>query len=165
MVRGSHRIALALLLVAVTAMSALGDEYENALSGVEDFDVVFDFTHGDPAIANIILHAVDTVDDGGEVKSMPNGAKVAVVFHDAAVNLISSERGEYDDAEWAEVQKFQETLKKMKKEGATLEVCVYALDVFGVDRGTVMSEIDQVPNGFVSVVGYQKQGYALVRIP
>ena len=165
MVPSPVRIALAILLVALSSVPALAGDYENALSGVESFDVVFDYTNGNPAFANIILHAVDTVDDGGEVASMPNGSKVAVVFHDAAVHLISTDRGKYDDAEWIEVQKFQETLKKMKEDGATLEVCAYALDVFEVDRSTVIPEIDQVPNGFVSVVGYQQQGYALVRIP
>lgn len=159
------RTALAVLLVALTSMSALAGGYENALKGVKDFDVVFDFTHGDPKVANIILTAVDSVDDATEVSSMPNEPKIAVVIHDYAVKLISTERGDYDDAAWAEVQKFQNTLKEMKKQGATLEVCQYALDVFGVDRDSVIPEVDQVPNGFVSVIGYQEQGYALVRIP
>jgi hypothetical protein len=35
----------------------------------------------------------------------------------------------------------------------------------GVDKATIMPEIDQVGNGFVSVIGYQMQGYAVVRIP
>jgi hypothetical protein len=37
--------------------------------------------------------------------------------------------------------------------------------VMGVDKATIMPEIDQVGNGFVSVIGYQMQGYALVSIP
>jgi intracellular sulfur oxidation DsrE/DsrF family protein len=53
----------------------------------------------------------------------------------------------------------------MKKEGVILEVCVYALEVLGVNPATVMPEIDQVGNGFISVAGYQAQGYAVVRLP
>ena len=159
------RTVMSMVLVALTSVLALAGDYENALKGVKNFDVVFDFTHGDPKIANIILGAMVSIDDAAEVASLPNEPRVVVVFHDAAVNLISTQRGDQDDAAWAEIQKFQGTLKKMKEEGATLEVCQYALDVFGVDRDAVIPEIDQVPNGFVSVVGYQEQGYALVRIP
>ena len=163
--RSHARIVLSVLFLMSAWVPALAGNYEHALSGVDEFDAVFDFTHGNPQIANIILHAVDTVDDADEVASMENEPKLVIVFHDAAVHLLSTDRGEYDDAEWAEVQKFQSTLKQMKEQGVGLEVCAYALDVFGVDRGSVIPEVDQVPNGFVSVVGYQQQGYALVRIP
>ena len=53
----------------------------------------------------------------------------------------------------------------MKNDGLTLEVCLYAAKVLGVDKATIMPEIDRVDNGFVSVVGYQMQDYAVVRIP
>lgn len=156
---------MAVALVVLVSAPVLAGDYDSALKGVEKFDVVFDYTNGDPVIGNIILGAVETVDEAAEVKSLPNAPKKAIVVHDAAVNLITTVRGDRDDATWAEIQKFQDTLKKMKAKGAKLEVCQYALDVFKVDRSTVIPEIDQVPNGFVSVVGYQEQGYALIRIP
>ncbi len=53
----------------------------------------------------------------------------------------------------------------MKKDGVKLEVCLYAVKVMGVDKTTIIPEIDQVANGFVSVIGYQMQGYAVVRVP
>jgi len=53
----------------------------------------------------------------------------------------------------------------LKKDGAKLDVCDYALKVMGVDPATIMPEVDHVGNGFVSVVGYQAQGYSVVRIP
>ena len=53
----------------------------------------------------------------------------------------------------------------MKKDGVKLEICLYAAKVMGVGEDTIIPEIDRVGNGFVSVIGYQKQGYAVVRIP
>ena len=91
--------------------------------------------------------------------------EIAVVFHGPAVKLISSDRKFFDEAQWPEVQKFQQTLREMKKEGVRLEVCQYAAKVLGVERETIIPEVDQVGNGFVSVIGYQMQGYAVVRIP
>jgi len=35
----------------------------------------------------------------------------------------------------------------------------------GVDEAMIIPEVDPVDNGFVSVIGYQMQGYAVVRIP
>jgi intracellular sulfur oxidation DsrE/DsrF family protein len=165
MVRIHAQIALVALFVVCAVLPASAGNYDHALNGVKEFDAVFDFTHGNPQIANIILQAIDMVDDADEVTSMQEKPKLAIVFHDAAVHLLSTERGDYDDAEWAEVQKFQSSLKAMEEQGVILEVCAYALDVFGVDRDSVIPQVDQVPNGFVSVVGYQQQGYSLVRIP
>jgi intracellular sulfur oxidation DsrE/DsrF family protein len=79
--------------------------------------------------------------------------------------LLSTDKAPFNEAEWAEVESFQETLKQMKKDGVKLEVCLYAVKMMGVDKATILPEIDQVGNGFVSVIGYQMQGYAVVRIP
>jgi len=81
------------------------------------------------------------------------------------VKLLSTDSASFNEAELAEVQKFQTTLKQMKKDGVTLEVCRYALKGMGVDEATIIPEVDPVDNGFVSVIGYQMQGYAVVRIP
>ncbi|NIQ96327.1 MAG: DsrE family protein, partial [Desulfuromonadales bacterium] len=81
------------------------------------------------------------------------------------VKMLSTDRSPFNGAEWAEVEKFQETLRQMKKDGVKLEVCLYAAQVLGVDAEKIIPEVDRVGNGFVSVVGYQRQGYAVVRIP
>ncbi len=81
------------------------------------------------------------------------------------MKLLSSDKTLFNGAEWIEVEKFQKTLRQMKKDGVVLEICLYAAKVMGVDKATILPEIDRVGNGFVSVIGYQMQGYAVVRIP
>ena len=49
-----------------------------------------------------------------------------------------------------------------EKDGVKMEVCLYAAKSQGIDPATIMPEIDPVGNGFVSVAGYQAQGFALV---
>jgi len=165
MIRIHVRALMVVLLFTLPLLPSLANDYENALKGVDEFHAVFDYTHGGAEEANIILRAIDEVDDGQEVTSMPGESQLVIVFHDAAVRLLTKEQGEHSDAEWAEVQKFQKSLKEMKEAGVAMEVCQFALDVYGIDSDAVIPEIDQVPNGFVSVIGYQEQGYALVRIP
>jgi intracellular sulfur oxidation DsrE/DsrF family protein len=63
------------------------------------------------------------------------------------------------------IDKFQETIRQLKKEGVKLEVCLYAVEKMGLDPATVLPEIDRVGNGFISVLGYQAQGYSVITIP
>jgi len=151
----------------VTLMSTpvLAGGYDNALKGVTGYDAVFEVTQANPKVANIVFWAVKNAYEVTEVKDLSKSPRIAVVFHGPAVKLISSDKAPFNEAEWAEVEKFQATLRQMKKEGVNLEVCLYAVEVMEVDKSTIMPEIDQVGNGFVSVIGYQMQGYAVVRIP
>lgn len=96
---------------------------------------------------------------------MAKAANIAVVFHGPAVKLLSSDKTDFSGEELAELEKFQKTLRQMKQDGVKLEVCLYAVKAMGVDKTTIIPEVDQVGNGFVSVIGYQMQGYAVVLIP
>ena len=159
----TFRIFLLAVMAIVVSAPAFAAGYDNALKGVQSFDVVFEFTQENPKVANIVFWAVKNAYENKDVEALPKN--VAVVIHGAAVKLISSDRTLFNGAEWAEVEKFQETLRQMKKDGVKLEICLYAAKVMGVSEDTIIPEIDRVGNGFVSVIGYQKQGYAVVRIP
>lgn len=156
---------LAVVFVALTAIPVLAAGYENALKGVDSYNAVFEVTNGSPKVDNVIFWAVKNAYEAAEVKGLKNAPNIAIVFHGPAVKLLSTDKAPFNEAEWAEVENFQETLQQMKKDGVKLEVCLYAAKVMGVDKATIIPEIDQVGNGFVSVIGYQMQGYAVVRIP
>ena len=153
------------VLAATLSTSALAGGYDNALKGVKNYDAVFEVSQGNPKIANLVFWAVKNAYEADEVKALSGTPNVVIVFHGPVVKLLSSDRSPFNSAEWAEVEKFQATLRQMKEDGVTLEVCLYAAKVLGVDKATIMPEIDRVDNGFVSVVGYQMQDYAVVRIP
>lgn len=166
--RVSRRIVtlcFAAAFVCLLSSTALAAGYDNALKGVKSYDAVFEVTQASPEVANIVFWAVKNAYEVDEVKALGKAPNIAVVFHGPAVKLISTDRAPFNAKEWAEVEKFQGTLRQMKKDGVKLEVCLYAAKVMGVDKATIIPEVDQVGNGFVSVIGYQKQGYAVVRIP
>ncbi len=156
---------LAVAFVVLTSTPVFATGYDNALKGVNSYDAVFEVTQASPKISNLIFWAVKNAYEEAEVKGLKNDPNIAIVFHGPAVKLLSSDDTPFNEAEWAEVEKFQATLKQMKKDGVKLEVCLYAVKVMGVDKATIIPEIDHVGNGFVSVIGYQMQGYAVVRIP
>lgn len=158
-------ILLMALLLALPLSSSVAGEYDNALEGVKGIDVVFNVSSGNPAFANVVFWAVRDTYQNEAVSSLSEKPSVAIVFHGKVVKLLSSDRSGFDEKERAEIDKFQTTLRQMAKEGAKLEVCLYAVNVLGLDPATIMPEIHQVGNGFISVAGYQAQGYSVVTIP
>jgi intracellular sulfur oxidation DsrE/DsrF family protein len=52
----------------------------------------------------------------------------------------------------------------MAADGIPMEVCLVAADDFGVNPSTFVPGLTQVPNGWISSIGYQTQGYALIPV-
>lgn len=51
-----------------------------------------------------------------------------------------------------------------KLAGVRQEICAVATRVFGVDNDTVFPDLTLVGDGFISLIGYQAQGYHLVPV-
>lgn len=158
-------ILIMFVFLTLQVFPAAAGGYDNALKDVKGVKVVFDVSLGNPTFANAVFWAVRNAYQDEAVSTLPEKPQVAIVFHGPVVKLLSSDRSGFDTKDYGEIDKFQDTLRQMKKEGVKLEVCLYAAKVLGVDPATIMPEIDQVDNGFISVAGYQAQGYAVVTIP
>ena len=156
-------ILLSAMIYALVVSPAAAGEY-NALAGVKGVKAVFDVTLGDPKTANVVFWAVRNVYDDENVRALPEPPQIAIVFHGEAVKLISSDRKGISDSDKAAVNEFTDMVRQMKQEGVKLEICLYAAKVLDIDPATIMPEVDHVGNGFVSVVGYQAQGYSVVTI-
>jgi len=165
----AFRLFLAGMTVAAIGLAAqarmASADYKNALSGVSQVKAIFDVSQGSAFKLNLVFWAVQDVYNDSTVKGLSKPPQAAVVFHGPAVKLLSTDKNHYKQQNQEEVKKFQETLRKMKSEGVRVEVCQYALKVLKVDPKTIISEVSQVGNGFVSIVGYQAQGYEVVVIP
>jgi uncharacterized protein len=55
-------------------------------------------------------------------------------------------------------------ISRMSKVGIRVEVCVFALKVFGVEPASILAEIERVGNRWISEIGYQARGYPLVPV-
>lgn len=53
-------------------------------------------------------------------------------------------------------------LQKLRSMGARLEQCSIALNLLKIDSRGMYPEINLVPNGYVSLIGYQNRGYAIL---
>ena len=52
----------------------------------------------------------------------------------------------------------------MTKDGITLEACLVAAKGFGVEPSSILPEIKQVGNGWISLIGYEAKGYSMVPV-
>jgi intracellular sulfur oxidation DsrE/DsrF family protein len=160
------RMAIWMMLFALLMTGpAEAGEYDHALEGVDGVKAVFDVSMGDAGGAPVVFKAVRDVYQDATVRGLASEPEVVVVFHGGAVTLISTDREGYSEGEAAKLDEFAKMLREMKADGVRFEVCMYAVEVLGVDPQTIMDEVDRVGNGFISVVGYQQQGYAVVVIP
>lgn len=151
----------ALVLVLSNLSSASAEEYEG-MKGVNQANVIFDMRDGIPKLAADhmkLIHA--TYKQLGDMKKKP---VFVVVFMGSAVKLISSNRAGFSAEEQAYLKELAETISKMSKDGIDFEVCLAAVDYFGLDRATIQSEIKRVPNGWISEIGYQARRYSLVPV-
>lgn len=154
----------ALFCIATVSPSVAGGTGD-ALLGVSGINAIFDYSQGSPKMSTIIFGAVKDLYTNEAVKALPEKPRLIILFQGPAVKLITSDRSGFDEKDVAELDKFQSMIREMKNDGVRMEVCRYAAKVLGIDPATILPEIDHVDNGFISSIGYQAQGYALVRVP
>lgn len=156
---------LIVFCTVAVASPAAADGYGSALNGVKGLNAVFDYSQPSPKMSNIILGAVKGMYEEEAVTALPEKTQMVIVFQGPAVKLITTDRSNFPEKDFAELDKLHAMIRQLKADGVTMEVCLYAANVVGVDPATILPEIDQVNNGFISTIGYQAQGYAMVRIP
>ena len=158
-----YAILVATFAIALVTAPAAAGEYA-ALDGVKQIKAVFDVSLGVPEKANGVFWAVKNVYEDKSVRTLSKKPQVAVVFRGPAVKLVSTDRQDLKDFDEEWLDKFASTVRRMKKDGVTFEVCLYAVKTQRVDPATIMPEVDKVSNGFISIIGYQAQGYSVVTV-
>lgn len=159
-------LSVCLFAGTVTPVHATGMKAEGykSLQGVKHVNAVFDFRISDPKSASLHL---DVIHQTCKDKALQMGKKkpaFAVVFSGASVNLLSKKREGVTADEAKVLDEIVGMLAVMAKDGIRLEVCQIALKVFSIDPASVLPELHMVGNGYVSLIGYETQGYSLVPI-
>jgi len=156
-------IFLTVCLLTVTVGNAISEEY-STLKGLKSIKAVFDFELGNPQSALLHLQVIhQTFKD----KNMWIGKKkpsIVVVFIGPSVKLASKNRGGFSAEDQKILDEYAATISAMKKDGIQFEICLIAVKVFGVEPSSILPEIKQVGNGWISLIGYEAKGYALVPV-
>jgi intracellular sulfur oxidation DsrE/DsrF family protein len=152
-------VAFFLVMSSLTVASA--EQYE-AMKGVNNANVIFDMRNGIPKIAAVHIKLIH--DTYKRLLAMNKNPVFVVVFIGSAVKLISSNRAEFSAEDQEYLKEIADTISIMSKDGIDFEVCLAAVSYFGVDPASIQSEVKQVPNGWISEIGYQARRYSLVPV-
>ena len=132
------------------------------MEGVGNVKALFDIRVGNPKVGTDLMKLVWNTYQN--LKAMGKKPTFAVVFIGGAVKLISSKRNQFTPKAQNYLKQLDDTIAKMAKAGIRLEVCLTAVRYLKVDPSTLPVAIKQVPNGWISEIGYQAKGYSLVPV-
>jgi intracellular sulfur oxidation DsrE/DsrF family protein len=158
----SISLFLSICLLWAASCNVFAGDYEYALKGVKSVKALYDFRIGNPKSAALHLKLIHETFKDKELLAVDKKPAFVVVFIGPSVKLVSKNREGFSPEEQATLAEIAGTISEMSKAGIKLELCLVAAKVFGVDPATVLPEIKAVPNGWISEIGYQAQGYALV---
>jgi intracellular sulfur oxidation DsrE/DsrF family protein len=157
----ANSLILLLILSLIAAAAGFCQEYES-LKGLESVKAVFDVRIGNPKSAALHLKLIQETFKDKTIMSITQRPVFAVVFIGPSVKLISKKRDSFSPEDQKSLDEIAGTVSAMVKSGMRLEICLIAAHVFGVDPASVLPGIKHVPNGWVSLIGYQAKGYSLV---
>jgi uncharacterized protein len=157
----SMQIALVFAAMFLFQTKAFSAEYE-AMEGVESANAVFDFRVDDPKTARGHLDLIHTMRNDPNMMVNNQEPEIVVVFIGPSVNLIANGKADNGQNQQNELQAVADKISAMNEDGIRFEICMTTAHALDIDPDSILPEIDQVGNGWISVIGYQQQGYALV---
>ena len=153
--------AIALLFGLATAYAEPPGDAD-ALKGVETGKVVFDMNTASAEKTALYLMVIgETVNDLVRQGVEPD---VILAFRGPSVKMISKDREHADPADLEHLDKIATQLADLQGRGVRMESCSVAARMLKVDNDQLLEGIKPVGNTFVSLTGYQAQGYAVIPI-
>jgi intracellular sulfur oxidation DsrE/DsrF family protein len=156
-----------LFIVLVVIFSALNittaADY-NMLQGLKSFNAVVDMRSGKPGSLALQLDLIRQMYKDKSVREVTENPNFVIIFIGPSVKLVSTSTEGFTAEDKETVAKIAKTISAMAKDGIKFEICMFAADLLGVERSSILPEIKQVPNGWISLVGYQHLGYGLVPV-
>ena len=88
-----------------------------------------------------------------------------LVFIGPSVKYLSTlPSAETEQAAGGVLMEIESNVEALATLGVKQEVCAVATRVFGIDNKTLLPGLTLVGDGFISLIGYQSQGYHLVPV-
>ena len=158
-------IAVLMLLLASTAVQA-GKAVINDAAALGDLKTgkgVFLVDIGDPRKLNFYLEVIQGTYRGMEDQGVE--PDFILVFIGPSVKYLStSPSAETEQAAGGVLLEIESNVEALATLGVKQEVCAVATRVFGIDNETLLPGLTLVGDGFISLIGYQSQGYHLVPV-
>ena len=156
------QIVSALLATLLTTATIASPDDRDALQGVETGKIIFDINMADAKKMTLYLRVIrETVDDLRRQNVKPD---VILAFRGLSVRLISTDREQMSLEDFEHLDTIAAQLADLREQDVRVEACSVATRLFKIDNNTLLEGIKPVGNTFVSLAGYQAQGYANIPI-
>ena len=155
-----------LLLMLASATLQAGEAVINDAESLGDLKTgkgVFLVDIGDANKLNFYLEVIQ-----GSYKGMKDQGvdpDFILVFIGPSVKYLSTKPSdEVEQAASGLLMEIESNVEALALLGVKQEICAVATRVFGIDNKTVLPGLTPVGDGFISLIGYQSQGYHLVPV-
>ncbi|NBC12252.1 MAG: hypothetical protein GVY09_02690 [Gammaproteobacteria bacterium] len=154
-------LLLPLLLPALVSADKPADT--KALADVASGKIAWDINMASAEKLLLYLKVMDETYE--DLKRQGVEPDMVLTFRGPSVRLITTERSDVSLDEEVQRDGIAEQLEAMlKKPNVRVEACSVATRLTGVDPKTLLPGIEHVGNTFVSQIGYQAKGYAIIPI-
>lgn len=131
-----------------------------ALNYPQDVKVVFDVNVGEAPLLLLRLNLIEKT--LRQIREEGKNYLAVIAFRGGATDYITK-GDKYVPANLLEIKrKIRVQLNKLALMGAVLQQCAIAAELRDVSLGDILDEVSVVKNGYISIIGFQNQGYAFV---
>ncbi len=158
----TYLLVMCFTLGSLSAAAASQAEFDNsrALDGVQKTSIYFDVSLTDDALLVVRMDLLDRTIRTLEESGLEVNAVIGVRGH--ASRFITEDDHYVLEEEIDNKKKIQEWVKRFSDRGVVIEQCAIAAGMHDIAPDDFLPQVTIVGNGYVSLVGYQAQGYAVV---
>lgn len=130
-----------------------------AMEGVTSVKTVFDFRIGEPDKAMVHLDLIHGMVEDPNLVKEGEQPEIIIVLIGPSVNLVSTDNMKNTSGSQNEIA---EKISAMNSDGIRFEICMAAAHLLNVSADSILPEVVQVENGWISLIGYQQNGYSMI---
>jgi len=146
------------MLFAATGARAEQAATVQALQGLKEVRIICDMNVGEPKLLLKRMELLDTTYRQLEAAGVKT--TVVVAFRGKASFYITKGDGYVPAKAKDAKRKARSWIERFRKNGFGIEQCAIAAEMLDIELEDFIPEVDIVQNGYVSIIGYQQQGYA-----
>jgi intracellular sulfur oxidation DsrE/DsrF family protein len=152
-------VCMCLFLASAMAFAAQFDN-EKALKGLSSVKIVCDVNVGDPDLLLTRMYFLDTTYS----QLLDAGVKPTIVLaFRGKASLFITKNDKYIKAEHRKQRiEMKKWIEHFIELGFTIEQCYMAAKSHKIDTKDFLPQVKIVENGYISLIGYQSQGYAFL---
>ena len=152
-----------IILFSLINISKVYSQEFKVLEGLESINAVVDFRKDNPQEVATYLNLIHQTYMGVKMNINEN-TDFVIVFTGSVVKLLSTNKDGFPSEEHEIIDNIADIIAVMAKDGIKLEICQYATKASGIESDSILPEIEQILNGWLSVIGYQAKHYSLLPI-